>query len=196
LVFDQATDATPLERATIRGQPMAVHGSTVITVEPAGLPQGTASVGANVHRLRVQDNRATVEQTLDIGTGYEGHAWGNERGYVLVKPDIRSSEPLSSEVIGLRLRDDTLIETGRVSVPGTCWEVSCATDEVLLLSREIDKVMQYAIYDVSDTGLALRRILTVPPPPSYSATAPSGRPVVVSGSRVLIGAELVGGPDE
>jgi hypothetical protein len=164
-------------RTTLRGDAVYVDGTTVITLEPVRpLGDDGAAVAALAHRLRLADDGAHVEQTVELPAGHLAHAWSQRRGYVLLAPDDRCAAT-TMRVVALRLQDGVLGLDGELELPGTRWRIGAASDELLVLSRDHQSLTQHAPIAARAAGLSLR---------GFEA-APNGTPTGAFRDRFVLG---------
>ena len=89
-----------------------------------------------MHRLRLSDGLAYIEQTPELPAGHAGHAWAEQRGYVLLIPDDPCSDP-NSTLLSVTIGGGMLSVVGEVRVPGTQWRLARVSDDLALLTRTI-----------------------------------------------------------
>jgi len=62
----------------------------------------------------------------------------------------------------VRLNGDVLEEAGRLVLPGTKWQLAQASDELVLLTRDVGGLNQHALVDADGSELTLRDYETRP----------------------------------
>lgn len=147
-------------RITVPGFPLYVGARRAVTIEPASaLGPGGAAPAVLVHQLALDGGLARIVQTLELPSGAVGYRWAGERGYVLLVSDDRCAEP-ESTLVSVRFDGDRLEEAGRLTLPGTEWQLREVTDAVALLSRGLDGLVQHAVVDAAGAELSLREYQT------------------------------------
>ncbi len=181
LLLLPSLDAAGVEaqrRVTVRGLPMYVDDTRALTIEPAGpVDEDEPLPKVLVHRLSLRDTRAYIDQTLELPAGYVHHAWGEQQGYAIFAPQDRCAE-LASIFVVLGWRGTAIEEKGRIELPGTSWQLSQASDRLVIVSRKVDRFTQHALIEV-DGDVAVRAIDNQPlplPVAIQEAEARFGRP--------------------